>query len=111
MRTYCVAFGIECPRGEVDGDTSRTSKCKGEDKDENLSTAVDGSTEQVLRRRGKSVTLEWRLGNDTYVVLPEPACAVLPDVEVRCEANDHPGIDVAVRATGEITHVVYAIRS
>lgn len=42
----------------------------------------------------------------THVVLPEPPGAVLADVEMRRQADEHPGVNVAVGSTSEITDVV-----
>lgn len=103
-RTHRIALGVECPIWEVDGDAACACKREREDEHEDLGTAVDGSTEQVLQSR-KSAYKAVVSKKGAYVVLPEPACVVLPDVEVRREADDHPGVDEAVCATSEIPNV------
>lgn len=46
----------------------------------------------------------------TYVIFPEPPGAVSSDVKVRSQSDRHPGVDVPVRPTSQITDITFLKR-
>ena len=62
---------------------------------------INGGTKQVLGNT--LVGAKPRRNDATYVILPEPACAILSNVEVGRKTNHHPCVDVTVSAASEVT--------